>query len=119
LCLSVVIEDVPRVPPEDRISLHGHGEGVHSAVLRYGFMEDMDVPAGLARLDWRQGLEANPMETTYFLGRERLITTKKPNGMAIWRERLFALMSRNARGATEFFHLPRNRVVELGSQVEL
>jgi KUP system potassium uptake protein len=58
------------------------------------------------------------METTYFLGRETLIATKRP-GMALWRERLFALMSRNARPATTFFRLPPNRVVELGAQVEL
>jgi KUP system potassium uptake protein len=59
------------------------------------------------------------MTTTYFLGREKLIAAKTTRGMALWRERLFALMSRNARSATDFFRLPPNRVVELGAQVEL
>lgn len=58
------------------------------------------------------------METSYFLGRETLIASRKP-GMALWREKLFALMSRNARTATSFFNLPPNRVVELGAQIEL
>jgi len=85
--------------------------------LRYGFMEDADVPAALQTLG-HPGLPFRPMETTYFLGRETLIATKHP-GMALWRERLFAVMSRNARPATTFFRLPPNRVVELGAQVEL
>jgi KUP system potassium uptake protein len=64
------------------------------------------------------GPPLNPLETTYFLGRETLIASKRP-GMALWREELFARMSRNERTATSFFHLPPNRVVELGEQIEL
>jgi KUP system potassium uptake protein len=85
--------------------------------MRYGFMEEADVPAALRSLGHPE-LTFKPMETSYFLGRETLIATKRP-GMALWRERLFALMARNARPATTFFRLPPNRVVELGAQVEL
>jgi len=80
-------------------------------------MEDADVPAELQAIK-HDGLVFTPMETTYFLGRETLIATKRP-GMALWRERLFAVMARNARPATTFFRLPPNRVVELGAQIEL
>jgi KUP system potassium uptake protein len=86
-------------------------------VVRYGFMDDPDVPAalGVAR---QQGLELDDEDVTYFLGRETLIVTKSP-GMAMWRERLFVLMVRNAVRATAFFKLPPERVVELGVQVEI
>ena len=86
-------------------------------VLRYGFMEEVDIPAALVAIEL-DGLAFPPMETTYFLGRETLIATKQP-GMARWREHLFAVMSRNAQAATAFFRLPPNRVVELGAQIEL
>jgi KUP system potassium uptake protein len=80
-------------------------------------MEEPDVPRALAGLR-QQGLEFKHLETTYFLGRETLIPSDKP-GMALWRERLFAVMHRNARTATSFYCLPPNRVVELGAQIEL
>jgi KUP system potassium uptake protein len=80
-------------------------------------MEEPNVPEALASLR-EKGLEFKPMETTYFLGRETIIPTNKP-GMALWRERLFTVMHRNARTATSFFCLPPNRVVELGAQIEL
>jgi KUP system potassium uptake protein len=86
-------------------------------VMRYGFMEEPDVPEVLSRLEVG-GRPFNMMETTFFLGRETIIPSAKP-GMALWREHLFMLMSRNARTATSFFGLPPNRVVELGMQVEL
>jgi KUP system potassium uptake protein len=75
------------------------------------------VPQALSRLQ-SYGLEFKHLETTYFLGRETLIPSDKP-GMAIWRERIFTVMHRNARPATSFFSLPPNRVVELGAQIEL
>ncbi len=86
-------------------------------VVRYGFMEDPNVPQALARAA-SQGLELDEGDVTYFLGRETLIVTKTP-GMALWRERLFVLMARNAVRATTFFRLPPERVVELGVQVEI
>jgi KUP system potassium uptake protein len=115
--LAAVTQEVPQVPPEERAEVTPLGNGFWQVKLRYGFMEDADVPAALQALG-RPELTFKPMETTYFLGRETLIATKRP-GMALWREKLFAAMARNARPATTFFRLPPNRVVELGAQVEL
>ena len=80
-------------------------------------MEDPDVPRDLA-LARKYGLEFDSDDLTYFLGRERVIPSNAP-GMSLWREKIFALMTRNARSATDFYHLPPNRVVELGGQVEI
>ena len=85
--------------------------------LHYGFMEDIDVPAELARIA-DAGAPFRPMDTSYFLARQTLIASRRP-GMAIWREKLFAWMVRNAESAMEFFKLPTNRVIELGSQLEI
>ena len=83
----------------------------------YGFAEDPDVLELLESLG-KHGLEFDMMDTSFFVSRETLIATKIP-GMAIWRERLFASMSKNAVKASDFFHIPTNRVVELGTQVQL
>jgi KUP system potassium uptake protein len=115
--LVVETENVPHVPPEERAKLEDLGVGFYRVTLRYGFMEEPNVPQALAALRGK-GLELKPLETTYFLGRETLSPTNKP-GMALWRERLFTVMHRNARTATSFFCLPPNRVVELGAQIEL
>jgi KUP system potassium uptake protein len=115
--LSVMTEEVPHVPPAERIETETLGHGFFRVALRYGFMEDPRVPEDLARVRV-EGLDLSPGKTTYFLGRETLIPSKNP-GMALWREQLFSVMSRNARTATSFFGLPPNRVVELGAQIEL
>jgi KUP system potassium uptake protein len=115
--LATITQEVPSVRPEERAEVEPLGNGFWQVTLRYGFMEDADVPAALQALGHPE-LAFKPMETTYFLGRETLIATKRP-GMAMWREHLFAAMARNARPATTFFRLPPNRVVELGAQVEL
>ncbi|MFL5538652.1 MAG: potassium transporter Kup [Longimicrobiaceae bacterium] len=115
--LRVDTAEVPAVDPADRTIVEALGHGFFRMVMRYGFMEDPDVPGALAEVK-HPGLSLPPMRTTYFLGRETLIASKKP-GMAIWREQLFAVMARNARTATSFFGLPPNRVVELGAQIEL
>lgn len=115
--LSVNTEEIPRVPTKERIEVHKLENGFYRVILHYGFMEDPNVPRDLARAR-KLGLEYKSSETTYFLGREHLFASKTP-GMAIWRENLFAAMSQNARTATDFFRLPPDRVVELGSQVEL
>ena len=117
--LAVHTEDVPHVTEGNRTVIEPLGGNMHSVLLRYGFMEDVDVPKALSALNGQYGLALSSMTTTYFLGREKLIASKETRGMALWRERLFALMSRNARSATDFFRLPPNRVVELGAQVEL
>jgi KUP system potassium uptake protein len=115
--LAVITREVPIVPAAERATVESLGHGFWQVKLRYGFMEDADIPAALASIA-HGSLTFKPMDTTYFLGRETLIATKRP-GMALWREHLFAVMARNARPATTFFRLPPNRVVELGAQVEL
>jgi KUP system potassium uptake protein len=115
--LAVVTHSVPIVSAEERVEVHELGNGFWQVRLAYGFMEEVDIPRELGAIR-QNGLSFKPLDTTYFLGRETLIATRRP-GMALWRERLFATMSRNARPATAFFRLPPNRVVELGAQVEL
>jgi len=114
--LSVETQEVPYVEGQ-RVTVEELGHGFYRLVMAYGFMEEPNVPEALATVP-ANGLDLRPGRTTYFLGRETLIPSKKP-GMAVWRERLFAIMSRNARTATSFFWLPPNRVVELGAQIEL
>ncbi|QPQ55622.1 potassium transporter Kup [Allosphingosinicella flava] len=117
MLLTVKIEDVPYVGEDRRFELSDLGSGFYRLVVRYGFMQDSDVPAALQRVE-KCGSVFNMMETSFFLARQTLIASSRP-GMAIWRERLFSWMLRNAESAMEFFKLPPNRVVELGSQVEI
>jgi KUP system potassium uptake protein len=115
--LAVVTAEEPHVQTHERVTVEELGCGFYRMRLNYGFMEEPDVPEALAALK-ETGMEFKPLETTYFLGRETLIPSRRP-GMARWREHLFATMNRNARTATSFFGLPPNRVVELGAQIEL
>jgi KUP system potassium uptake protein len=117
IILTVQIAEVPYVEEENRAQCKTLGEGFYRVVLRYGFLEETDVPAALARVDLC-GPPFEMMQTSFFLSRQTLIASKVP-GMAIWREKIFAWMLRNAANAMEFFRLPSNRVVELGSQVEI
>ena len=117
LLLTVRIEDVPYVEHPTRLTTEDLGEGFYRLVVRYGFMEEVDVPAVLTQLE-ECGPRFAMMDTSFFLSRQTLIATKRP-GMAIWREKLFAWMLQNSASAMEFFKLPSNRVVELGSQVEI
>ncbi len=115
--LTVETAEIPVVDAEARTEVIPLGTGFYRVILRYGFTEDPDIPAALSSIG-DAGLVLKPMETSYFLGRETLIPSKNP-GMAIWREHIFWIMSRNARSATSYFGLPPNRVVELGAQIEL
>lgn len=115
--LTVVTENVPHVPPEVRREVEDLGHGFYRIVLHYGFMDEVDIPAELAE-EARAGGPFRAMDTSYFLARQTLIASSRP-GMAIWREKLFAWMVRNAESAMQFFKLPTNRVIELGSQVEI
>jgi len=113
--LTVLIADAPYVDKAERVELENIGSGFHRIQLHYGFMEEIDVPRDLPDID---GEPLGGMDTSYFLGRQTLIAAQRP-GMAIWREKLFAWMVRNSESATAFFKLPTNRVVELGSQLEI
>ncbi|PXA84464.1 potassium transporter Kup [Nostoc sp. 3335mG] len=117
ILLTVRIEDVPYVGQAYRTQVKEFGQGFYRMVVHYGFMQEPDVPAALSNV---QGIGAplRMMDTSFFLARQTLIASSKP-GMWIWREKLFAWMLRNAESAMEFFKLPSNRVVELGSQVEI
>ena len=115
--LTVAIQDVPYVDEANRCSVKDLGQGFYRMVLKYGFLEETDIPAALKRADICGG-PFEIMKTSFFLSRQTLLASEKP-GMAIWREKLFAWMLRNAASAMEFFRLPTNRVVELGSQVEI
>jgi KUP system potassium uptake protein len=117
IVMTIVIEDVPYVPDEGRVEFRELGEGFYRMVLRYGFLEETDIPAVLRNYNRCGGL-FDVMQTSFFLSRQTLIAAKRP-GMALWREKLFAWMLRNSATPMEFFRLPPNRVVELGSQVEV
>jgi len=118
ILLTIVIEEVARLRDEERVTIDDLGEGIYCVTGRHGYMEEPDIPALLGRVSKEYGLNIPPMDTTYFLGRETLIVTPRPSGMATWREKIFASMMRNAESASRFFQLPPNRVVELGSQIE-
>jgi KUP system potassium uptake protein len=115
--LTVTTAQVPHVPLDDRVSVEPLEHNLYNVRVQYGFMDDPNVPDALL---WAraQGLPLNVEDVTYFLGRETIIVTRR-RGMAIWREKLFVLMARNAVRATAFFRLPPERVVELGVQVEM
>jgi KUP system potassium uptake protein len=115
--LMITTQPVPHVPPDEQVSVRALGQGVFDVRVHYGFMEDPNVPEALINA-CKHGLTLDEDDVTYFLGRETLIVTKAP-GMAMWRERLFVLMARNAVRAPTFFRLPAERVVELGVTVEL
>jgi KUP system potassium uptake protein len=117
LILTVVIQDVPYVDAGDRMDCKDMGSGFYRLRLNYGFLDDTDIPKALDNVDMC-GPKFNMMQTSFFLSRQTLIASKLP-GMMIWREKIFAWMLRNAANAMEFFKLPTNRVVELGSQVEI
>jgi KUP system potassium uptake protein len=117
MILTVVIDEVPYVSDEDRIGVKELGGGFYRILIRYGFMQEIDIPAVLKKVE-NCGPRLKMMETSFFLSRQTLLASDKP-GMAIWREHLFSWMMRNAESAMDFFKLPTNRVVELGSQVEI
>jgi KUP system potassium uptake protein len=115
--LTVTTTPVPHVPSEEQVDVHAFGNGLYNVKVRYGFMQDPNVPDAL-RIAREKGLRMDEYDVTYFLGRETIIVSHR-HGMATWREKLFVLMARNAVRATAFFRLPPERVVELGVQVEM
>jgi KUP system potassium uptake protein len=116
--LTVEFRDVPWVAFQERVRCDSLGRDCWRVRVRYGFMNPPDVMAAL-EVCASLGLELNPMETSFFLSRETIVPAEGKPGMALWRERLFAAMARNARSVTDFFNIPTNRVVELGTRVEI
>jgi KUP system potassium uptake protein len=117
IILTVRFDNVPWVADDQRITIEPLGSHFWQVVLLFGFMNTPDVPKALQQCA-AMGLDIPVFETTYFLSRETVVAT--PNGgMMLWREIMFAAMTRNAGGIVEFFHLPDNSVVELGTRVQI
>ncbi len=116
--LTVTIADTPWVPFNERVAVESLGNGCWRIRMRFGFKNPVDVPQALA-LCCEHGLDFEIMETSFFLSRETLIPVIGDGGMALWRERVFATMARNASSVVEYFHLPTNRVIELGTRIEI
>ncbi|HRW47022.1 MAG: potassium transporter Kup [Caldilinea sp.] len=117
ILLSLNMEDMPYVPRKQRMEVHALHHGIYQMVLHYGFMETPNVPRDLP-LAKHHKLKLNLDDVSFFLGSERILATER-KGMAMWREKLFVLMSRNATSAANFFGLPPDRVVEMGTRVEI
>ena len=115
--LSIRTEGVPWVPGNSSLSVKDLGQGFFRVEVRVGFMQSPNVPRILQRCE-KHGLATQASTTTYYLGRQTLLTTGR-SGIWKWRKMLFAFLTRNARPPTDFFALPPNRVVELGLQIEL
>ena len=117
LILTVRFHDVPWVPESERVAVEPLVPGFWKVTVHYGFMDSPDIPAALGRCSaGEQGI--NLFETTYFLSRETIVPTRKP-GMMLWREKLFAVMARNAGNIADFLRLPDNCVIELGTRVQI
>ncbi len=115
--MHVVTENVPRIAPEKRVEVAHLGSNFHSVIVRYGFVEQPNIPQALDDCQ-AHGLTFSIMDTSFFVGSVTIVAGKRSRLSAIGR-RLFEAMHRNALAATEFFRIPPNRVVELGGQVEL
>lgn len=117
LILTVVFQDVPWVPPSDRVAVQPLAPGFWRVEVNYGFKDAPDIPQALESCRSAE-LPINLFETTYFLSRETIVPTQKA-GMMLWRERLFAFMARNAANIADFLRLPNNCVIELGTRVQI
>jgi KUP system potassium uptake protein len=118
--LTVAARDVPAVAPEERVAVQALGNECYRVTLAFGFMDRPDVWHALSELAPAKGLAFDLMQTSFFLSRETVIAVAgTESGMALWRERIFATMARNAGSAVEYFNIPTNRVIELGTQVQI
>jgi KUP system potassium uptake protein len=116
--LTVEMLETPMAEPDEHIHIVRLSGNFFSLTLRFGFAEDPNVPQALTQCA-RGGLGFDMMDTTFFLSRETVIADKRRPGMAFWRDKLFVILSRNAMPATAFFQIPGNRLIELGTQVEI
>ncbi|MDR6796886.1 MULTISPECIES: potassium transporter Kup [Acinetobacter] len=118
ILVTVVIEDVPFVEPEDRISTETLAEHFFRIKIFYGFKDEMNVPKALMQAYEQLGLEYDLMHISFFISRDRIVHSVG-DGMSPWREKLFISMQRNTSPVSDFYQIPTNRVVELGSQIEI
>jgi KUP system potassium uptake protein len=117
ILVHVSTEPTPKVPETDRFDVRPVADDVYRVAVRYGFMEEPNIPAVIAKLP-AAGVDLDPDQVVYVLGRETIVASDRP-GMAIWRERLFGFLSRNSARATTFYHLPPEQVVEVGAEIHL
>jgi KUP system potassium uptake protein len=118
ILLSLITKEVPRVQRADRAKVESYRDNIYRVTCHFGFMESPAITETLEAMRLK-GLDITLSEIYFFLGRETLIASQKAGGMALWREHIFSLMSRNAYRATQFFQIPADQVVEIGSQIEL
>jgi KUP system potassium uptake protein len=118
LIVTVLVAEIPFVEAEHRLEVLDAGQGFYRVTIHYGFMDEVDIPLALAKLE-SIGKPFDLMTTSFFLGRQKFIVSKDKAGMAIWREHLFSGMMKSSESAMEYFKLPINRVVELGSQMHI
>jgi KUP system potassium uptake protein len=114
--MNIRYADVPYVPASDRLKVEKLADGIYRLIVRYGFMDDVDVPKALSEAP--RSIKFDLMDTTFFLSRDNLIPTYGKDMMA-WRENLFIVMASNAASPMTFFKIPANRVIELGTQLEI
>lgn len=117
LLVNVQISENSYVSESERLSYQDLGQGFYRVTIRYGFMEELDVPKALSQLA-EQGLSVDPLRVPYFIGRTKVLPSAMP-GMALWREQLYTVMQRNATSAADFFRLPPAQVVEISTSVEV
>jgi KUP system potassium uptake protein len=115
--LTVNNEEIPWVAEHERVALHTVCESCYQLTIRYGFKDEVDLPKALAAAG-ALGLDFDPCEASYFLSRATVVPTPGA-GMAMWRERLFAVMLHNVGNVAAYFKLPANRVIEVGARVEI
>ncbi|MBI3929360.1 MAG: potassium transporter Kup [Armatimonadetes bacterium] len=119
IVLHVQTVEPPYARPEERVEVSPCGNGFYRVTVRFGYMEQPDVPTVLEAVE-HEGLPLVPPDASYFLGRETVLPRRwVASGMAFWREKVFAFLLKNSRDATSFFNIPVNRVIELGSQIEI
>ncbi|MCW5774509.1 MAG: KUP/HAK/KT family potassium transporter, partial [Rhodospirillaceae bacterium] len=116
--VTVETEERPWVPLADRVEFEKLGAGFYRIVVHYGFMQQPNLPAVLEHCHGREGFVAEAMQTSYFLGRDKFVA-RSSDGVARWRRGLFIFLQRNAVGAADFFRIPPNRTIELGTQIEM
>lgn len=115
--MSVQTEDIPRVPEDQRLEIRHFEHNFHTVVVRYGFMEEPNIPRALAQCRAQQ-FRFNLMETSFFVGREKIVKAKR-SPLSLWRREVFSFLSNTMVSVTDFFRIPTNRVIELGGQVEI
>src|SRR5581483_10944475 len=115
--MTVETLETPLAEYGERVEITALGHEFYRVIVRFGFAEDPDIPAALVRCE-AKGLGFDMMDTTFFISRETVVATDRP-GMPLWRDKLFAFLARNTSSATAFFRIPGNRLIELGTQVEI